>query len=355
VKIWGPDSAVIDNAAIETASAVTKVLDAGGSLVGKTLTDELAYSLSGQNYHYGTPVNPRNPQRLPGGSSSGSAAVVAGSLVDFALGTDCGGSVRVPASYCGLLGIRPTHGRVSLDGAIPFAPSFDCAGWFARDIEVFERVGGVLLGNDRPAGSGTSILIASDGLDQLLPDVRDAFEAAIDAARQVLGRMDRVTVSEQGLDQWSATFRTIQASEVWGSLGSWIEEVGPTFGPGVRERFATAAGLDKTEVANAQTARKAIQLRLDVLMRDAVLVMPTVPGVAPRSNSDETELEVNLRHQAMNLLCVAGLGGLPQISMPLVEIDGMPIGLSLVGQRGSDKRLIRLAKRLVTESIVTKR
>ena len=111
-----------------TAVAVQRLLDAGARIAGITCTDELTYSPTGENMHYGTPINPIAPDRVPGGSSSGSVSAVAGGLVNFALGTDCGGSVRLPASYCGVLGMRPTHGRVPLDGAIPFGPSFDVAG-----------------------------------------------------------------------------------------------------------------------------------------------------------------------------------------------------------------------------------
>ena len=128
-----------------TAPVVQRLLDAGAHIVGKTHTDELAYSLNGENVHYGTPVNPNAAGRIPGGSSSGSAAAVAGGLVDFAIGTDCGGSVRLPASYCGIFGFRPTHGRIPLDGIVPLASSFDTVGWFTRNARLLEKVGRVLL------------------------------------------------------------------------------------------------------------------------------------------------------------------------------------------------------------------
>ena len=120
-------------------------MDAGATMVGKTHTDELTRGIFGENAHYGTPTNPRSPNRVPGGSSSGSASAVAGSLVDFALGSDTGGSVRVPSSFCGLYGLRPTHGRIPLDGILIQAPSYDTIGWFARDIALFARIGSVVL------------------------------------------------------------------------------------------------------------------------------------------------------------------------------------------------------------------
>ena len=132
------------------------LLDAGADMAGRTHCDELCYSLTGENVHYGAPVNVNAPGRIPGGSSNGSAAAVAGGLVDFALGSDCGGSVRIPASYCGILGLRPTWGRVSLDEAVPFGPSFDVAGWFARDAGILEAVGRVLL-QDRAAAKTSAV------------------------------------------------------------------------------------------------------------------------------------------------------------------------------------------------------
>src|SRR5271170_2192254 len=137
-------------AASASAPVVDALLAAGARLAGKAVTDELAFSLEGVNAHYGTPVNPACPDRIPGGSSSGSAVAVAAGLVDFALGTDTGGSVRVPASFVGVCGFRPTHDAISLAGVVPFAPSYDTVGWFAGDAAMLSRVGGVLLPNASP-------------------------------------------------------------------------------------------------------------------------------------------------------------------------------------------------------------
>jgi amidase len=333
-----------------TAVAVQQLLDAGATMVGKTVTDELAYSLTGENYHYGTPVNPRDATCIPGGSSSGSASAVAGGLVDFALGSDCGGSVRIPASYCGLFGMRPTHGRISLEGAIPFAPSFDCAGWFARDIALFDRVGQILLGKEALEQEICTLLLATDALTELSPDVQEALLPAIARVEMVVGPAKRVTLAESGLDRWSETFRTIQAAEIWRSLGEWIEKVRPVFGPGIRERFTSAATLDPVVVEMARKQRANITERLSTLLPvGTALIIPTAPRSAPYLTSKNEELETIYRHQAMNLLCVAGLGGLPQISLPMVELKGMPVGLSLVGGRGTDLALLDLAKKIYGE------
>ena len=176
-----PDWLATHEPAESTAPAVTRLVEAGATMIGKTITDELAFSLFGENFHYGAPVNTRAPDRVPGGSSSGSAAAVAGGLVDFAVGSDTGGSVRVPASFCGILGIRPTHGRISIEGCMPLASTFDTVGWFANDPELLERVGRVLL--DEPAGSKQpgrgGVLIAEDAFDLLEPSSRDPVSRAL--------------------------------------------------------------------------------------------------------------------------------------------------------------------------------
>ncbi len=150
------------NSPSPTPPRLRRLLAAGARFVGKTHTAELAFSLDGRNEHTGTPINPAASDRVPGGSSSGSAAAVAGGLVDIALGSDTGGSVRGPASFCGIIGLRPTHGRVDITGVMPLAPSFDTVGWFARDIEVFSAVGGVLLGEDDDGPALTKVAIAED-------------------------------------------------------------------------------------------------------------------------------------------------------------------------------------------------
>ncbi|MFV0243723.1 MAG: amidase [Qingshengfaniella sp.] len=326
------------------ATAVARLLAAGADLVGRTISDELAYSLTGENFHYGTPLNPAAPDRVPGGSSSGSASVVAGGVVPFALGSDCGGSVRVPASYCGILGMRPSHGRIPLDGAVPFAPSFDCAGWFARDPDIFRKVGHVLLADDQPRAPIHRLGLAQDGFALLEAPLRDALLPVAQDIAAALGPADEVTLAPDGLDIWSEAFRTLQAAEVWHSVGDWVQRTAPRFGPGVAERLETARTTPATAVAAAAQIRQAARNRLDALLPPgSAILLPSVPRVAPLRGLPAAEVEVTFRHQAMNLLCCAGLAGLPQISLPLVRIDGLPLGLSLLGGRGSDVALLDLA------------
>ena len=331
-----------------TATAVQRLLNAGARMVGKTHTDELAYSLSGQNMHYGTPINPVAPDRIPGGSSCGSVSAVAGGLVDFALGTDCGGSVRLPASYCGVLGMRPTLGRVPLDGVIPFGPSFDVAGWFARDAGVFQRVGGVVLGDEPDARPPKRLLYARDAFELVDKRVSQALDNAVRKAAAVIGAYEDVIVSPEGLSAWFETFRVLQAAEVWGNHGEWIQAVRPRFGRGVRERFAWASQVEEKDVADCKNNHRVIKERIYGLIQDDdVLCLPSSPRVAPLKNTPDNDMEIRFRNQAMCLLCIAGLAGLPQISLPLANIDGLPLGLSLVGPPGADSRLLAMSRTLM--------
>jgi amidase len=342
-----PDWLATHPPAKRTAEAVKRLLAAGADMVGRTHCDELCYSLTGENVHYGAPVNVNAPGRIPGGSSNGSAAAVAGKLVDFALGSDCGGSVRIPASYCGILGMRPTWGRVSLDGAVPFGPSFDVAGWFARDVGVFEKVGRVLLRDRKKADKPRRLLIAGDAFALLDPAVVSALQPAVARLEALIGKGEEVEVAPEDLVTWFETFRTIQAAEVWASVGFWIDEVGPKLGPGVKERIAWAATVTPEMDAAASLRRADFVVRMEQLIGPHdILCLPTSPRAAPLLGTPVDKIEIEYRNQAMCLLCIAGLAGLPQVSLPMAEIDGLPLGLSIVGRRGADTMLLEIASAL---------
>jgi amidase len=326
-----------------SAPAVDLLLAAGARLVGKTHTDEMAWSLNGENAHYGTPINPSAPGRIPGGSSSGSAAATAGSLVDFAIGSDTGGSVRLPASYCGIFGMRPTHGRIPISGAVPLAPSYDTVGWFARDPKIMEMVGKVLFGGGRPPHPPEHLLIARDLFAAAGSEVRGALQPSIDRLVAAVGSVDEIDVAGPDLGAWRNAFRLIQSSEAWTAHGEWIKAVKPNLGPGVRERFAAAATVDPSEVAQAAILREKIRARMMALVPvGTILVVPTAPGIAPLRNTSGDALDA-FRSRALELLCPAGHAGMPQISMPVGKLNGCPVGLSLVGAGNCDEDLLRFA------------
>ncbi len=331
-----------------TAPAVQAVLDAGARFVGKTHTDEFAYSMNGENPHYGTPVNVRAPGRIPGGSSSGSAAVVAAGLVDFAFGTDTGGSIRVPAAYCGIIGLRPTHGRIDISGVQPLARSFDTVGWFARDMEVYQRVAAVLLGEDVPGPALTRAVIAEDIAAEMLGAAEAAaFDDMLRRAAPVIGTPGRLTLAPQGLTPWRLVFRTMQAYEAWSDHGAWIESRRPLLGPGVRERFEWASGVTAADYHSAAAERACIRERvLSVLGDDGVIVVPATPTIAPLRGMEGDVLEAfRVRNIAMQ--CSAGLSGVPQLSLPIGSIDGCPFALSLIGPPGRDRALLDLGARIL--------
>ncbi|HVZ14414.1 MAG TPA: amidase [Bauldia sp.] len=335
------------------ASAVARLLDAGAAFVGKTHTAELAFSLDGRNEHYGTPPNPAAAGRVPGGSSSGSASAVASGLVDFALGSDTSGSIRGPASFCGLAGLRATHGRIAIDGVMPLAQSFDTVGWFARTYDIYERVGEVLLGADDEGPPLTRLLLADDAFALLDDRTKAAFAAPLAAIAHRWGPLNRVNISQDALPAWRDTHRTLQGFEAWRNHGEWITRRRPSLNPAVGERFAAGGRVTAAAYEAALRNREEIRARVcDVLGGDGVVVMPTMPGIAPRLDADEDEFE-RFRATALMLTCISSESGCPQLTLPLAELDGCPLGLSLLAPAGRDRALLALGRQVLELSRVS--
>lgn len=330
----------------KTAPIVKAFLDAGARFVGKTHTDELAFSLNGKNAHFGAPINPAAHDRITGGSSSGSMAAVAGRLADIGLGSDTGGSVRAPASYGGLFGIRPSHGRLPLKRAWPLAESFDTPGWFARDGEVFARIANAILGKDRTTlPEVPRLLLADEMFAQAVPEAERILRNVVQRVVPLLGQPESVR-AVRDMDALYWAFRWLQGREAWLSDGAMIERHAPPLGPGVAERFAFAKLVTDAEVARGDSVRKAFRSRLAKLLgQDGVLLLPTVPDIAPLVSAGEAELD-DFRNRALRLLCLAGLSGFPQVSIPVAHRDEAPLGLSLIGPKGSDKSLVAFAVKL---------
>ncbi|MEJ5127430.1 amidase [Comamonas sp. MYb21] len=331
----------------QTAPTVQKLLDAGAALAGKTVTDELAFSMNGNNAHFGAPINGNAPERITGGSSSGSASAVSSRMCDFALGTDTGGSVRAPASHCGLYGIRPTHGRVSLESALALCHSFDTCGWFARDAHTFARVADVLMAPDTtPLPDRPRLLMPSDVWGLVDSAVRPAWDGALQQITQLLGSAQDCKAVLDSFDAMYWSFRYIQGREAWMTDGAFISRYAPVLGPGVKERFDWSSKVTDAQVQEAEQFRARFRQHLaDLLGSDGVLVMPTMPDIAPLRSADEASLEA-YRNQAVQMLCLAGLAGFPQISLPLASRDGAPLGISLLGPAGTDRSLIAIAQQL---------
>ena len=330
------------------AWAVQTLLNAGASLIGKTITDEVSLGILGENPFDGTPINTAAPDRVPGGSSSGSAAAVAAGLCDTALGTDTGGSVRVPASFCGLYGIRPTHGRVDITGMLPQAPTSDTTGWFARDAETFARVSTVMLGEPPATGLPTKLIVAVDAFGFADPEVAAALAPMLARLSRLIGNPREEIMAPQGLSVWARAQRALQPVEAWSTFRAWVERDNP------RMAFSVAAGLLAGSQVSAADQTWAALMRQEARARMAyllppgtILCLPTTPFPAPKRGLSLPEL-TPMRDRITCLCAQGGLAGFPQVSLPGATVAGAPVGLSIIGARGSDATLIAVAKALAT-------
>lgn len=331
------------------SALVAACLDAGAQLMGKLLTDELAYSLNGDNVHYGAPLNAAAPDRVTGGSSSGSAAAVAARLLDFALGTDTGGSTRVPASYCGLWGLRTTHGLVSTAGLVPLHPTFDTATWLAHDPATFQRVSDALL----PATgfAPTRLLRLDDACALADADFAAPLRRSEAALARLLGVKAQVVAAAPGatLAEWRHLYATAGAHEGWRLHGAWIRAHQPAFGPAIAARWEAASQVSDSAAATAGAAAARIRGQVHALLGDdGVALLPSASSLAPRRDADPASVDA-VRLRTMAITCIAGLAGLPQVSVPFnadVMSDGAPLGVSLLGPAGSDRALVALSVKL---------
>ncbi|WP_281652512.1 AtzH-like domain-containing protein [Microbacterium aurum] len=288
-RIGAGNPTYLDSARAETttAPAVADLLRGGASLRGIARTDEFAYSIAGDNAHYGTPPNAALPGALPGGSSSGPATAVATGQADVGLATDTAGSVRVPASYQGLWGLRTTHGLVPRQGLLPLAQSFDTVGWLTRDGATLQRVADWCLSYD--GSDSTESVFGESGADLpwrfVMPaEALDAADAATRAAFEAFVAASALpveTASIGDLDDYLVPFRTVQGAEAWRNNGDWLRAHPGATGPAVAERFRAAAAVTAADEAAARAALAPLRARLTDLVTDSVLILPTAPGPAP--------------------------------------------------------------------------
>lgn len=335
-----------------TAPAVVDLLRGGASLRGIARTDEFAYSVAGDNAHYGTPPNGAVPGALPGGSSSGPASAVAAGQADVALATDTAGSIRVPASYQGLWGLRTTYGLVSRQGLLPLAPSFDTVGWMTRDGETMQRVADWCLRDDTSTPDDElpgRVLV----LDEPRAIAEPATAGALRALVARLGALDdapRVRRAAIGpLDAYLDAFRVVQGAEAWQTHGDWVRAHPGALGPAVAERFRFAASVTRDQEHIARTALVELRERMTRLVRDDVLLLPTAPGPAPMRTVGRDRLDA-VRQATLRMTTPAAIAGLPALSVPLLTVPSrsgpLPVGVTLVSRPGSERALVRFARRL---------
>ena len=346
------------------AVCVEQLLDAGARCVGKTVSDELAFSLLGENHFYGTPLNPKAPDRVPGGSSSGSASAVASGLVDFGLGTDTGGSVRVPANNCGVWGMRPSHGFISVAGVNPFAPTFDTVGILASSVEALVDAASVLLAcedirDEEPA----TIHFLQEAFSIADPDVQQALKNPVRRLRSLFGRRLRDSSVREiggesargsegtGLEIWHDTYSVLQWAEIESCLGAWIESTKPAFGPEASQNFDLVKSLDRRRVKPAAQRREEYFRKLKSFLGPKdLLCMPTTPALAPLKGTIAPRgrsATGDYYPRTLSLTSLAGIGRLPQVSLPLAESSGsVPVGLSLLAANGRDAFLLGVVERV---------
>ncbi len=328
------------------AWAVQALLDAGATLIGKTITDEVSLGILGESAFYGTPLNSAAPGRVPGGSSSGSAAAVAAGLCDTALGSDTGGSVRVPASFCGLYGIRPSHGRLDLSGMLPQAPSSDTAGWFARDEKTFAKVSAVMLGEAVPTALPTRLIVAVDAFGFADEETRVALQPLVQRLGALIGEVGEEVMAPQGLSVWGRAQRSLQPVEAWSTFKDWIDRDNPRLAFSVARGLLAGSMVSDVDLRWAALMRREARARLEYLLGPGtILCLPTTPFPAPKKGLPLSR-QNEIRERILCLCAHGGLAGLPQLSLPGASVDGAPVGLSLLGARGTDATLVAVAQAL---------
>ena len=314
------------------------LLNEGPVLKGITVCDEFFYSLIGENGHYGTPTNLNAPSCVPGGSSSGSAAALTTDLYDFSIGSDTGGSVRIPASFCGLIGMRPTHNRINTKGVYPMAPSFDTVGWFANNPEIFQKVGNVLLNNiERSNVDFKQYVVAEDLLELCDAEVQDNFSNYINVN---IPNINKTRLSTNTKAIIADNFRILQGAEVKENIIPWIEKNKPNISPEIKSRIDMASKITDIEVNRALIFRKTLIDEIKKsLPEGTIAVFPTSPFSAPKSGQDDESLG-SFRKRLMELTSIAGMTSRPQITIPRLKDKSGPVGISLLGWKYSDEILL---------------
>ncbi len=342
--------------AVSHAVCVEQVLNAGATCIGKAVTDELTCSLDGENPFYGTPLNPSAPERVPGGSSSGSASAVACGAVDFAIGTDSAGSTRVPASNCGVWGMRPTTHRISESGIIPFAPSSSTVGVFANELSVLEKVAKVLLSSeDTPQEAPKKLYLLEDAFSIADKEMSDVLRERISALLRNTGMvtssitLDEITGEESSLRSWQEEiFSPIQCVEIWNAVGAWIDTEAPKLGPRVQDAMMYFRQFDRKELNAALCLREKMFNRISRFMKTGVLVcFPTTPTVAPRKGElDDLARCREYYGRTMGITSFSGVAALPEVTVPITRIDGAPVGVSFAAASRQDEFLLSALSKL---------
>lgn len=351
-KSWGQSH----QDAVNHAVCIEQLLGAGATCIGKTVADEFTYSLAGENSFFGTPLNPKAPECVPGGSSSGSASAVACGVCDFAIGTDSAGSLRVPASFCGIWGMRPTLHRISEAGVLPFMPSVSTVGAFAGDIDVLSKVMRVLLcSSTKPVAEIRNIYLLEDAFSLADRATRSAVEKSI----SLLRRAQRVTISSINLrDILGKDFdliacnervlRNVQTAEFANTVGGWIDTVEPELSPGFAMAYQNVRNFDRSTLTDALYLREYLFGKISEFTSPGDLFcFPTTPTPAPlKASLDSMEEAQDFYDRTMAITSFAGVGRMPEVSMPIATANGRPVGVSFAAGSYEDEFLLHAARQM---------
>lgn len=342
-------------AAVSHAVCVEQLLLNGATCIGKTVTDEFTYSLIGENHFYGTPVNPFFPGRVPGGSSSGSASALACGLVDFALGTDTGGSIRVPAANCGIYGYRPTHGRISNAGVLPLAPSFDTVGVLAKNMDTLQSVASTLLGIDLNLSvEPFEIQVIQEAFEGATPEIQETFLKYLDQhiKNYRFVKLSEIVAPDVSLAWLFKLYGLIHSCEAWSTHGPWLQAIKPQLGPIAEFNFHHIAKVaDRTLLAETIIKREQFAQAISShLSRNIIFCFPTTPDIAPEigfhTNRPEARAFGGYFQKLIGMNAMAVLSRSPQISIPIFRTPEMPIGISFMAAQNQDSFLFTVLSRL---------
>ena len=347
-------SHVLDDRVAETsATLVRRLADAGAIVIGRTNLHEFAFGTTNEDSAFGAARHPLDPLRSPGGSSGGSAAAVATGMGLASIGTDTGGSVRIPAAICGLVGLKPTVGEIPTDGVIPLCPPFDHVGPLARRVQdaawLYEVMAGRPVTTLAPMRAGAVRLGRLDGyfLDPLDPVVREAFDRAM--ARLTASG---VTVAARGIAHASGIFDayvTVVLPEAAACHDAYLDTRADRYTTGVRNRLLLGRNVGAVDYLKAREFCRTLAASVDRALEDCdALVLPTVPIVAPRLGEDIVVVDpgrdarLPVRTATLKLTQPFNMTGHPAISLPMAS-TGLPVGLQLVGRRGRTMDLLEIA------------
>jgi aspartyl-tRNA(Asn)/glutamyl-tRNA(Gln) amidotransferase subunit A len=340
----------------KNATAVDRILEAGGVLLGKTNLHEFAYGATNINPHYGDVRNPWDARRISGGSSGGSAASVVTAQAIASLGTDTGGSIRIPSAACGCVGFKPTHSRISLEGVVPLAGSLDHAGPLSRCVLDSALLYQVLAGPDawgpRAGKTALSMILKSIRgfrigvpkqyfFHRIQPDIHKAIQTALNVFEQ-LGA-DICEVNLKGMEETTSIAADITAGEALAYHAKWLAGNPEKYGADIRLRLEQSKSMSALTYVQAQQKRQEYMDRMERALDSIhVILAPTLPIVAPETTKSKTQGDI--RTALLSLTRPANLSGQPSISIPCgFSREGLPIGMQIIGRRYDEVTALRVA------------